>query len=47
MEDSATTSDEIIESHDEETKAVPFNESLMKRKKPVKRKISIFYLHFS
>ena len=50
MDDSAITCDEIIDaeakSHDEETKTVPtkFNE---KKKKPVKHKTSIFYLHFN
>ena len=43
MDDSAITCDEIIESYNEETKTIPrnFNE----KKQPVKRKISIFYLH--
>ena len=44
MDDSAMTCDEIIESNAEETKTIPT--SLMKRKQPIKRKISIFYLHF-
>ena len=44
MDDSAITCNEIIESYDKETKTIPTN--LMKRKQPVKRKISIFYLHF-
>ena len=39
MDDSAIICDEIIESYEEETN---FNE----KKQPVKRKISIFYLHF-
>ena len=44
MDDSAITCDEVIESFDEVTKTIltDFNE----KKKPVKRKISIFYLHF-
>ena len=44
MDDSAITSDEVIESYNEETKL--FQQILMKRKQPVKHKISIFYLHF-
>ena len=35
---------EIIESNDEEKKL--FQQILMKRKSPVERKISIFYLYF-
>ena len=44
MNDSGITCDEIIESNDEETKL--FQQILMKRKSPVERKISIFYLYF-
>ena len=40
MDDSAIMWDEVIESYDQETN---FNE----KKQPVKRKISIFYLHFN
>ena len=43
MDNSAIICDKGIES-EEETKTVPAN--LMKRKLPVKHKISIFYLHF-
>ena len=39
MDDSTVVCDEIIESYDDETN---FNE----KKQPVKRNISIFYLHF-
>ena len=39
MDDSPIMCDEIIKSYDDETN---FNE----KKQPVKRKISIFYLHF-
>ena len=44
MDDSVIACDEIIESNDEETKL--FQQILMKRKQPVKHKISIFYFHF-
>ena len=45
MDDSAIMRDEVIQSYDKETKTVPtnFNE---KKKKSVKRRIVIFYLHF-
>ena len=39
MDDSTVVCDEIIESYDDE---INFNE----KKQPVKRNISIFYLHF-
>ena len=45
MDDSAITCDEIIESHNEETKTI-FQQILMKRKQPVKQKMYIFYFHF-
>ena len=41
MDDSAITCDEIIESYDEEAKAISTNFS--ETKQPVKRKICIFY----
>ena len=44
MVDSAIIYDEIIKSYNKETKPIPtkFNE----KKQPVKRHITIFYLHF-
>ena len=45
MDDSVITCDEIIESYDKEKKKL-FQQILIKRKQPVKRKISIFYLYF-
>ena len=44
MDNSAIMCDKVIESYDKETKTIPssFNE----KKQLVKRKISIFYLHF-
>ena len=44
MDDPAITCDETIESYDEETKTIPTN--FNEKKQPVKRKISIFHLHF-
>ena len=53
VDDSAITSDEIIESYDEETIIKKlfqlqklFQQIFMKGKQPVKHEISIFYLHF-
>ena len=42
MDDSATMCDEIIESYKEDAGAKSYDE----KKQPVKRKASIFYLHF-
>ena len=44
MDELGIMCDEIIESNDEEKKL--FQQILMKRKFPVERKISIFYLYF-
>ena len=44
MDDSAITCDEVIESYNKETKTIL--KILLKRKQSVKRKISIFSLHF-
>ena len=44
MDELGIMCDEIIESNDEEKKL--FQQILMKRKSPVERKISIFYLYF-
>ena len=44
MDDSPITCDEVIESCDKETKTISTN--LVKRKQQVKRKNSVFYLHF-
>ena len=44
MDDSAITCDEVIESHDKEIEL--FQKVLMERKQPVKRMISILFLHF-
>ena len=47
MDNLAIMCDEVIESCNEETKTIPTNlQILMKRKQPVKRKISMFYFHF-
>ena len=40
MDDSGITCDEVIGSHNEETRTIPTN--FMKRKQPVKQKKSIF-----
>ena len=44
MDDSPITSDEVIDSCNKETKTISKN--LVKRKQQVKRKNSVFYLHF-
>ena len=44
MDDSAITLDEVIASNKKETKIIPTN--FNEKKAIVKRKISIFYLHF-
>ena len=44
MDDSAIMCDKVIESYDKETKTIPSN--FNEEKQLVKRKISIFYLHF-
>ena len=44
MDELGIMCDEIIEPNDEEKKL--FQQILMKRKSPVERKISIFYLYF-
>ena len=46
MDDSAIMRDEVIQSYDKETKTVPTNFNEKKKKKSVKRRIVIFYLHF-
>ena len=44
MDDSAIMCDKVIESYDKETKSIPSN--FNEEKQLVKRKTSIFYLHF-
>ena len=44
MDNSAIMRDEVIQSYDKETKTVPTN--FNEKKKSVKRRIVIFYLHF-
>ena len=44
MDNSAIMCDKVIESYDKETKTIPSN--FNEKKQLVKRKISIFYLHF-
>ena len=47
MNDSVNMCDEAIESYDKDAKAKLYKKAnLNEEKEPVKRKISIFYLHF-
>ena len=45
MDDSVSICDEVIESYDEKKKTIPTNLN-EKKKKLVKRKVSMFYLPF-